>query len=215
MPDTENAGLWRAPMWLNGRVTMTSRPSSTRARSPSCSCANLLTAYGTRRRDRRVFAMGLVRPGVDGGRSRDDDAGGAARPAKPVEQMMRRQDVAGERQRRVLPRIGHVRVAGAVIDRRRLQAPRAPAARDPRRAGRRRVQRASRAIAGGGSDRAQPTRSAVPARCSSRWLPAKPAAPVTRTTSFTLLAFSLLGSCSGSAFGTAPGSTSGTPDPVP
>ena len=46
MPDTENFGLCRAPTWLNGRVRMTSRPSSTMARRPSCSCANLLSAYG-------------------------------------------------------------------------------------------------------------------------------------------------------------------------
>ena len=41
-----NAAVCRGPVWLNGRVTMTSRPSSGIARSPSCSCASLLCAYG-------------------------------------------------------------------------------------------------------------------------------------------------------------------------
>ena len=41
-----NAALWRGPVWLNERVTITSMPSSRPLIMPSCSCASLLSAYG-------------------------------------------------------------------------------------------------------------------------------------------------------------------------
>ena len=39
-----NAGVWRGPVWLKARATITSSPSSTAARRVRISCASLLSA---------------------------------------------------------------------------------------------------------------------------------------------------------------------------
>ena len=173
----------------------------------------------TGRRDRRILALRLVRPGVHGRGSGNDDASGAARPGEA-----RRADSAWSARCRRAASTCSATSRPHARGRRSdtplpASGPQAPAARGRRPAGRRASIVPAVRRSAGGSDRAQPTRSAVPARCSSRWLPAKPAAPVTRTTSFTLPGSRL-------AFGsravrfrfdvrTAPGSRSGTRDPAP
>ena len=70
----------------------------------------------------------------------------------------------------------------AVVDRGLVEAPESPVerARDP--ACRHASTCASRESSGVGAERDQPVRSPhFPERCSSRWLPAKPEPPVTRT----------------------------------
>ena len=80
---------------------------------------------------------GLGRGCVDRGRSGNEDAAAHTRSAQRIEQVMSGQHVAGERQRRVSPRLSDVRDAGAVVDLRRPQAREWPRARDRDRADRR------------------------------------------------------------------------------
>ena len=90
MPDTANVGLCRAPMWLNGRVTMTSRPSSTMRAQAELLLRELADRVRTGRRDRRILALRLVRRRHRPSRIPViEDAAGAPGPAEPIEQMVR------------------------------------------------------------------------------------------------------------------------------
>ena len=74
-----------------------------------------------RRRDGVGLGDGLGRGRVDRRRSGNEDATAHTRSTQRVEQVLGGQHVAGERLRRVPPRLGDVRHAGAVVDVRRPQ----------------------------------------------------------------------------------------------
>ena len=180
-----NDGACRGPMWLKGRVTNTRWPSRA-ARTASCSCASLLTAYGLAGASSASSVSGSCRVPVDACRSGHQDAvRPAARTPVGLEEVLGAHHVHLERRGHRLPRLPHVGGAGEVKDDRRaevgerlahgLRNPavrrsrhRTPAGRWPKKAG--------------VSGRAQPsTVRPAASRASSRWLPAKPAAPVTST----------------------------------
>ena len=181
MPGAAKSGRCRGPVWLNGRATMTLDAVFGRLAQRELFLREFAERVGTVRRQQIVFAQGRRGRGVHRGGSGDENSG-LDRPLCAAHRagsawLVRCWPAAGPCSART-PRHATRRRSGRRRDGRIVATSWRTLSRSSRSIF---VQRGEIARSrAGGSDRAQPMMSPEPAKLLERWLPAKPAAPVTR-----------------------------------